>query len=139
MTKIANGDQLKVNEKRLFHGTSPDAVDAICKENFDWRLNGKNGNLYGDGCYFALEASYSHRYAEEDASKSRIMFLAKVLVGSYIKGNSRFRRPPPKQPSGNQGSDLYDSCVDDVSNPKTFVVFDKNQFYPEYVIQYRTS
>ena len=39
MTYLANGDQQRVNEKRLFHETSPDSV-AICKENFDWRLGG---------------------------------------------------------------------------------------------------
>jgi len=27
-----------VNERQLFHGTSPENVEAICKQNFDWCL-----------------------------------------------------------------------------------------------------
>lgn len=138
MTKVANGDQRKVNEKRLFHGTSPSSVEAICKTNFDWRLNGKNATAYGKGSYFAVNASYSHTYATEDGNKSRFMFLAKVLAGSYTKGESSYRIPPPKQPA-NTTSDLYDSCVDNKSNPTIFVVFEKSQVYPEYIIQYRSS
>ena len=138
MAEVANGDQGKVNEKRLFHGTSPSSVEAICKNNFDWRLNGKNATAYGKGSYFAVKASYSHSYTTEDGKKSRFMFLAKVLAGSYIKGESSYRRPPPKQPS-NPISDLYDSCVNRQSNPTIFVIFDKNQIYPEYIIQYRSN
>ncbi len=125
----------KPNEKRLFHGTSPDTVEAICKQNFDWRLHGKNATVYGEGSYFALNSSYSDAYAKEDANSYRFMFVAKVLVGSYTIGHSSYRRPPQKDPS-NPASDLYDSCVDDRSDPTIFVVFDHDQFYPEYIIKY---
>ena len=124
-----------LNEKRLFHGTSPETVEAICKQNFDWRLHGKNATVYGEGSYFALNASYSDAYAKEDANSCRFMFVAKVLVGSYAMGHSSYRRPPQKDPS-NPASDLYDSCVNDKSNPTIFVVFDTDQFYPEYIIKY---
>jgi len=40
-----------VNEKFLFHGTSKNAVDAICANNFDWRLCGSHGTVYGQGSY----------------------------------------------------------------------------------------
>ena len=138
MTAIARRNQQQVDEKRLFHGTSPGTVEAICKQNFDWRLHGKNATKYGQGSYFAVNASYSHAYAKRDADLSQFMFLARVLVGSYTEGDSSYRRPPPKQPS-NPASDLYDSCVDDKSNPTIFVVFDTDQFYPEYVIKYASQ
>ena len=124
-------------EKRLFHGTGPDAVDAICKQNFDWRVCGKNGTKYGKGSYFAANASYSHSYAKCGSDGFRFMFLARVLVGSFIKGEPEYLRPPSKDPS-NPSSDLYDSCVNNESNPAVFVVFDSDQFYPEYVIKYFT-
>ena len=126
-----------VHEKRLFHGTCPDAVEAICKQNFDWRLHGKNATMYGEGSYFAVNASYSHAYAKRDIHSSQFMFLAKVLVGSYTTGHSSYRRPPPKNPS-DPASDLYDSCVDNQANPTIFIVFDTDQLYPEYIIQYST-
>lgn len=38
-----------INEKFLFHGTSANTVDAICVNNFDWRLCGAHGTVYGQG------------------------------------------------------------------------------------------
>ena len=135
MRLIARRNRQAVNEKNLFHGTTPDSVEAICKQNFDWRLHGKNASKYGEGSYFAVNASYSHSYAKRDGNMSQFIFLTKVLVGSYTQGHSSYRRPPPKQQS-DPASDLYDSCVDNKSNPTIFVVFDTDQFYPEYIIQY---
>ena len=124
-------------EKHLFHGTSADAVDAICKQNFDWRVCGKSGTKYGKGSYFAANASYSHSFAKCGSDGFRFLFLARVLVGSFIKGETEYRRPPNKDPS-NPSSDLYDSCVDDERNPEIFVIFNSDQVYPEYVIKYYT-
>ena len=138
MRLIARRNRQAVNEKNLFHGTTPDSVEAICKQNFDWRLHGKNASKYGEGSYFAVNASYSHSYAKRDDNMFQFMFLTKVLIGSYTEGHSSYRRPPPKQPS-DPASDLYDSCVDNTSNPTIFVVFDTDQFYPEYIIQYSSA
>ena len=69
------------NEKYLYHGTSPDTVDQICAQNFDFRMSGKNARLYGKGSYFAISASYSDGFASEDNHGNRAMFLAQVLVG----------------------------------------------------------
>lgn len=138
MMSVAKGNQQTVNEKQLFHGTSPDAVEAICKQNFDWRLHGKNATKYGEGSYFAVNASYSHTYAKKSSSSDMFMFVAKVLVGFYTTGNSSYRSPPSKNPS-DPASDLYDSCVDNQARPTIFVVFDTDQFYPEYIIQYDST
>lgn len=87
------------------------------------------------GSYFARDAKYSHRFTSE-SDTVRTMFVARVLVGEYTKGSSDLLRPPPKD-----GGDinLYDSCVDDPKNPTIFVVFDRPQVYPEYLLQYRES
>ena len=138
MSLMARRDPKAVNEKKLFHGTTPDSVEAICKQNFDWRLHGRNACNYGEGSYFAVNASYSHSYAKRDGNMSQFMFLTKVLVGSYTVGCSSYRRPPPKQPL-NLASDLYDSCVNNKSKPTIFVVFDTDQLYPEYIIQYSSA
>ena len=127
-----------INEMRLFHGTNPEVVEAICKQNFDWRVNGKNGTAYGQGSYFAVNSSKSHCYAKEDNKKSKFMFVAKVLAGSYTEGKSSYQRPPSKNP-GNPASDLYDSCVDNMSSPSIFVIFQNDQLYPEYIIEYSTA
>ncbi|XP_038833876.1 protein mono-ADP-ribosyltransferase PARP12-like isoform X2 [Salvelinus namaycush] len=120
-----------VTEKQLFHGTDSKYLDAICLNNFDWRICGLNGTAYGKGSYFARDAKYSNSYTGQ--LNTRSMFVCRVLVGDYIKGHSSYLRPPSKD-----GGDtiFYDSCVDDVSNPSIFVVFEKHQVYPEYLIHY---
>lgn len=57
------------------------------------------------------------------------------MVGQYTKGLSHYRRPPAKDTVGN----LYDSCVNDVRNPSIYVVFDRSQVYPEFLITYEKS
>ena len=130
-------NQQQVNEKKLFHGTSPENVEAICEENFDPQIHKNNRTLMlGQGTYFAVDAVTSHRYAKEDANLFQYMFLAKVLVGSYTKAHGpSYQRPSPED-FANVNPRQYDSRVDDISNPTMFVVFDRNHFYPEYVIQY---
>ncbi|XP_070976970.1 protein mono-ADP-ribosyltransferase PARP12-like [Oncorhynchus clarkii lewisi] len=120
-----------VTEKQLFHGTDSKYLHAICLNNFDWRICGLNGTAYGKGSYFARDAKYSNSYTGQ--SNMRSMFVCRVLVGDYTEGHSRYLRPPSKD-----GGDtiFYDSCVDDVSNPSIFVVFEKHQVYPEYLIHY---
>lgn len=60
------------------------------------------------------------------------MFVCRVLVGCYTRGQSNYRLPP----SRDGGHILYDSCVNDGRDPSIFVVFDKQQVYPEFLITY---
>lgn len=131
--KIKNGGQA-VLEKKLFHGTDPKHVDTICEANFDWRVCGVNGTVYGQGSYFARDAKYSHDYTGD--CDPRFMFVSRVLVGDFAQGSSEYRRPPSKD-----GGDvnLFDSCVNNVLNPSIFVVFKEQQIYPEYLLQYRQT
>lgn len=130
----ARHNQQQVNEKRLFHGTSPGSVEAICKNNFDPRLR-KNKDAHGEGTFFAVNASYSHDYAKKDVDLSQSMFLAKVLVGPCTVDLSEYRRRLSKQPS-NSLNDLLRSSLDRILNPAIFVVCENNRFYPEYIIKY---
>ncbi|CAH3164391.1 unnamed protein product [Porites evermanni] len=127
--KVSDNDNV---ERLLFHGTSSDVIDAICKHNFDHRCHGKNGTKYGKGSYFAVKASYSNNYC---SGMTRFMFLARVLTGEFKQGDESPHRPPLKDPS-NPASDLYDSCVDNESSPSIFVIFNDEQCYPLYLITY---
>ncbi|CAJ1054474.1 protein mono-ADP-ribosyltransferase PARP12 [Xyrichtys novacula] len=129
-----NNKGRNVSEKKLFHGTDSKFVDVISHTNFDWRICGTHGTAYGKGSYFARDAKYSHNYTGD--SDVRSMFVARVLVGDYTRGSSDYRRPPSKD-----GGDInfYDSCVDDILTPSIFVVFEKHQIYPEYLLQYKTT
>ncbi|XP_068046628.1 protein mono-ADP-ribosyltransferase PARP12-like isoform X3 [Anomalospiza imberbis] len=130
--KRENGGK-EVKEKRLFHGTDVTSMETICSLNFDWRICGSNGTNYGKGSYFARDACYSHAYCQATL-QGHFMFVARVLVGDYVKGNAAYVRPPVKCADKLW---LYDSCVDDELNPSVFVVFEKHQIYPEYIIEYK--
>ncbi|XP_033102427.1 uncharacterized protein LOC117105410 [Anneissia japonica] len=123
-------------ELQLFHGTTEESVDDICRENFDFRLSGtRAGAVYGQGAYFARKASYSNHYAGADAHNIKKMFVARVLVGRYTFGTKDMRRPPYVDPL-DKTKGMYDSCVDNASDPNIFVIFDTQQVYPEYLITY---
>ncbi|XP_028602940.2 protein mono-ADP-ribosyltransferase PARP12-like [Podarcis muralis] len=130
--KKANGGK-DVDERQLFHGTKNDHIDAICQQNFDWRICGVHGTAYGKGSYFARDASYSDNYTKSNSSV-KTMFLARVLVGEFTNGVPSYLRPPAKD---SQNSVFYDSCVNSTQNPSIFVIFEKHQIYPEYLIEYR--
>ncbi|XP_070125282.1 protein mono-ADP-ribosyltransferase PARP11 isoform X3 [Equus caballus] len=50
----------QINEEMLFHGTSSEFVEAICIHNFDWRINGIHGALFGKGCERPSSPIYAH-------------------------------------------------------------------------------
>ncbi|CAC5401238.1 PARP7S [Mytilus coruscus] len=133
-----DGRGQNINERDLFHGTdSLDTCRGICTNNFDFRTSGRNATVYGEGSYFAVRAKMSHSYTKADLPTDiRFMFRAKVLVGLFTTGNPSLRRPPEIP---GQVHKLYDSCVDKDQDPQIFVVFDRNQCYPEYLIMYREA
>ena len=92
---------------------------------------------YGNGVYFALQASYSARstYSPPDTNGNRYMYLAKVLVGEYTVGRQGILTPPIK--NAYSITDTYDSVVDNLCNPGIFVVFCDWQCYPEYLITFQ--
>ncbi|XP_073477592.1 uncharacterized protein [Aquarana catesbeiana] len=132
MKKKKKNMGINVDERQLFHGTDGANVEAICRDNFDWRVCGTNGTLYGQGSYFARDASYSHNYSVPTSAGTRTMFVAHVLVGDFVVGDSKMRRPPQKY----NKTESYDSCVDTTHAPSIFVVFEKFQVYPEYILEY---
>ncbi|XP_070561271.1 protein mono-ADP-ribosyltransferase TIPARP-like [Ptychodera flava] len=126
-----NGDiGLQVN---LFHGTDEQSVPKICRQNFDFRVAGKNATLFGHGTYFARDASYSDCYSSDDDHGQRHMFLAYVLVGRYTVGQRSYKRPPE---INTLTGELYDSCVNRQNDPTVFVIFDREQCYPAYLINF---
>ncbi|ROJ29143.1 TCDD-inducible poly [ADP-ribose] polymerase [Anabarilius grahami] len=124
-----------LNERHLFHGTSQDVVEGICKHNFDPRVCGKHATMFGQGSYFARKAVYSHNFSKRSPRGVHYMFLAKVLTGKFTVGNPSMRRPPPLNPR-DASSDLFDSCVDNWMDPQIFVIFNDDQSYPYFIIQY---
>ncbi|PVD35528.1 hypothetical protein C0Q70_02491 [Pomacea canaliculata] len=127
----------EVEERQLFHGTPTlQAARGICANSFDFRRSGENvGAIHGKGAYFSTTAKFSHSYTRVHTPVTgdplRFMFLGRILVGQYTLGHPSYTKPPERD-----RLKLYDSCVNDLSNPSIFVIFDLAQSYPEYLIQY---
>ncbi|XP_056373922.1 zinc finger CCCH-type antiviral protein 1-like [Hyla sarda] len=131
MKKLNQGQDVK--ELRLFHGAVPSHVHIIYNESFDWRICGFHGHGYGQGNYFARDACYANNYSVPQPDGKQSMFVARVLVGDYVKGNQQMTQPPPRP---GMNTRYYDSCVNNILNPAIFVVFKKHQVYPEYLLEY---
>ena len=110
--------------------------DIRCIKSVTYKLKSFSGALYGNGSYFATESTYSTDdwYSKPDASGLKRMYLARVLTGVYTKGEEGLK-VPPEQPG--KPNVLYDSVVNDVSNPTMFVVFIDRQAYPEYLVSFK--
>ncbi|XP_036417760.1 protein mono-ADP-ribosyltransferase PARP14-like isoform X2 [Colossoma macropomum] len=131
--EIKNGH--KNNEKRLFHGTRAVSMKHINHSGFNRSYAGMNAAAYGRGTYFALNASYSaiNTYSVPNQQGHKHMYLCRVLTGDYTPGNASVIVPPLKSANG---TDLFDSTVDNVSAPTIFVVFRDDHAYPEYLITF---
>ncbi|XP_053352525.1 poly(ADP-ribose) polymerase family member 14-related sequence 1 isoform X2 [Clarias gariepinus] len=123
------------NEKMLFHGTREDSINHINHSGFNRSYAGLNAAAYGKGTYFALNASYSssNTYSVPNAQGHKRMYYCRVLTGDYAPGNGSMITPPAKTTNG---TDLYDTVVDNTARPTIFVVFRDYHAYPEYLITF---
>lgn len=58
-------------------------------------------------------------------------FEAEVVTGFYTRGNQSYVEPPLINPNRMK---LYDSVVDDIHNPEIFVIFNREQALPLYLL-----
>ena len=132
-----------INEFYLFHGTSSEMAEVICKHGFDERVASLNG-LYGAGSYFAMNSCKSHQYSSAKGNSSNfVMLVCRVAMGSpYCTSTShRNERRPPD--NGATPGRPFDSIFAQhgiggggEQHHNEYVVFDRNQVYPEYIVRY---
>ncbi|NWH55873.1 PAR14 polymerase, partial [Geococcyx californianus] len=131
---IKNGN--RNNERLLFHGTNKESLTFINKNGFNRSYAGMHAANFGNGTYFAVNASYSANdtYSKPDVDGRKYMYLARVLVGEYSLGTKGSITPAAK--NTNNSIDLYDSSTDNVNHPSMFIIFNDIQAYPEYLITF---
>lgn len=124
------------NERFLFHGTSKESLTLINNHGFNRSYAGMHAANFGNGTYFAVNASYSasDTYSKPDANGRKYMYLARVLVGEYSQGTVGSITPAAKNASN--PTDLFDSSTDNVNLPSMFIIFNDIQAYPEYLITF---
>ncbi|NXF49074.1 PAR14 polymerase, partial [Oceanites oceanicus] len=134
--EMDNKNGHKNNERLLFHGTSKKSLTLINNSGFNRSYAGMHAANYGNGTYFAVNASYSASdiYSKPDANGKKYMYLARVLVGEYSQGTMGSITPAAKNASN--PTDLFDSSTDNVKQPSMFIIFNDIQAYPEYLITF---
>lgn len=124
----------RLERKWLFHGTDEATVPKIIHQGFNRSFCGKNATACGKGVYFARDAAYSasSTYSRPNGSGEQHMFVCRVVVGEYCQGRSGIPAPDVRS-----GHTLYDSTVDNMSNPNMYVTYHDAQAYPEYLVKFK--
>lgn len=137
----AKADRLvhDVNEWYLFHGTNPAAAKAICGSDFKVSRAGSNtGTLYGKGLYFAESITKADEYAKPGESGNYAVLLCRI-IGGQVRYTAEVT-PDPEDLVSSCISGPYDSVLGDREacrgTYREFVLFDSEDVYVEYVIEY---
>ena len=140
-----------VDEKILLHGTSWRNANSIVMHGFDNRICMRG--MYGDGVYFAGAACKSHQYscgvhsgkASTTCKCERTLIIARVALGDAFHASSTQygARRPPNRPGarGMHGSVVVNPGPiighhSPVQVHQEFVIFNGEQAYPAFVVQY---
>uniref|UniRef100_A0A8D2IYK3 Poly(ADP-ribose) polymerase family member 9 n=1 Tax=Varanus komodoensis TaxID=61221 RepID=A0A8D2IYK3_VARKO len=88
---------------------------------------------YGAGIYFNKNPRNLIGDTREKCEMDHLIcvFEAEVVTGSYTRGNRSYVAPPLINASSMK---LYDSVVDDIHNPEIFVIFNREQALPLYLL-----
>lgn len=133
-----------INEFMLFHGTSDEQkAKHIAEFGFDNRIANMEG-LYGAGSYFADSSCKSNQYT--GSGTTRTFLLCRVLMGwpfCTTKQHNGERKPPDNTSIRGKAFDsiFAETGVGREGNQvhNEFVVFEKHQIYPEYLVKFTVS
>lgn len=139
------------NEWYLFHGTSRQAAEAICSENFVIDRIGSGAAstvmggashrpLYGNGFYFAERSTKGDEYATSPAGHNQYtMLLCRVVGGKAFTCQEDGMKDDQVDREVILGP--HHSIIGDretrLGKPfKEIVVYSVNQVYPEFILTY---
>ncbi|XP_052771500.1 protein mono-ADP-ribosyltransferase PARP14-like [Mya arenaria] len=129
-------------ERELWHGTNETAMDMIICHGFNRSYAGDNAGKpwFGQGVYFASDASYSARSWMTGAGigKKGYVFLVKALTGHLCPGKQGLRVLQPVD-KAKDPLVMYDCAVDKLANPMEFVIFSDTQAYPAYLLTFSSG
>lgn len=129
-----------VNEVFLFHGTSAFAAKKITTENLRMNLAGSNaGTLYGRGVYLAENSTKSDEYCRQGPDGERHLLVCRTVLGRVYYSDAVVTDPRSCEDACIKGK--FHSVLGDRKKCRgtfrEFIVFDKEQVYPNYIITYK--
>ncbi|XP_013397857.1 uncharacterized protein LOC106164469 [Lingula anatina] len=136
----------EINEYYLFHGTKKENIRSICSTGVDFRI-ANEGGMFGQGIYTAESSSKADQYADATGDRQTTglkMFVCRVLLGDvfYCRETKKFPRPPCtgagcNDPKCRTHENFHDSVIGDAQKLfREFVVYDRGQCYPEFLVTY---
>ena len=130
----------QLNEVYLWHGTQVRIGLQIAQEDFSLTFAGSGaGTMYGKGLYFSESSTKADEYSKDEPSGYydgvRALLLCRVCMGEFYYTADREPGAMEKFLQGISDSTLGDRAKA-VKTYREFVVYDKDQVYPEYLVLY---
>ena len=118
----------------LWHGTRNTSPDVIIDGEQGFDTTYSQGGMWGEGIYFAVNASYSHLYCNKVGDLNRL-FFARVNLGNFAfipfdKNNQSLTRNLKRPPND------FDSVKGHTGNSDIFVVYYNTKVYAEFQVTY---
>eukprot|EP01062_Namystynia_karyoxenos_P083216 TRINITY_DN9528_c0_g1_i2.p1 TRINITY_DN9528_c0_g1~~TRINITY_DN9528_c0_g1_i2.p1 ORF type:complete len:394 (+),score=85.49 TRINITY_DN9528_c0_g1_i2:74-1183(+) len=131
-------------ERYLWHGSSSTRPWQIYSTAKGFMTNFSEAGLWGSGLYFSTEAKYSDRgYAHCVGNRRRQLLLAEVAVGRSVRlASDRSLKVPPAlpaelcNPDNGPATERYDSVNGITQGTLVYIIYDGDQAYPRYLVEY---
>lgn len=138
--------EARVNEAYLFHGTSPEAATGIVHSGFRIDLAGTaSGCAFGKGAYLAEASTKSDEYSKHGDGifgQMYAMLLCRTVLGRTVRVEDFYHHSDvvKKLVDGIIANSTHDCLLGDreskVGTYREFIVFKREQIYPEFVLLY---